>query len=85
MAPRAAPVQCFCSDTGTYFVKPSSPSDVPPRPIASPCVKVCIVDGGSGLCLGCKRTLTEIADWSRLTDARRAQIMAQLETRELPF
>ena len=47
----------------------------PPAPIATPCVKVCIVDGESGLCLGCYRTLQEVAAWTRLTDAERAAIM----------
>jgi predicted Fe-S protein YdhL (DUF1289 family) len=32
-----------------------------PTPIATPCVNVCIVDGESGLCLGCQRTLAEVA------------------------
>ncbi|MBL8544059.1 MAG: DUF1289 domain-containing protein, partial [Hyphomonadaceae bacterium] len=31
------------------------------RPISSPCIKVCAVDGSSGLCIGCGRTLKEIA------------------------
>ena len=53
----------------------------PPRSIATPCVQVCIVDGSTGLCLGCHRTLQEIGGWSRLTDAERAAIMAELPGR----
>jgi predicted Fe-S protein YdhL (DUF1289 family) len=53
----------------------------PPRPIVTPCVKVCFVDDESGLCLGCYRTMAEIADWARLTDARRAAVMAELQGR----
>ena len=58
----------------------SSPAS-PPRSIATPCTKVCIVDGPSGLCLGCFRTLSEIGGWSGLSDARRAEIMAGLAGR----
>ncbi|WP_416354686.1 DUF1289 domain-containing protein [Brevundimonas sp.] len=58
-----------------------SPSS-PPRAIATPCVKVCVVDGASGHCLGCWRTLSEIADWTRMTEAERAAIMAELPDRE---
>ena len=54
---------------------------VTPAPIATPCVKVCIVDGESGLCLGCYRTLAEVAGWGRMSDAERAAIMAQLPER----
>lgn len=53
----------------------------PPRSIATPCVQVCIVDGATGLCLGCHRTLQEIGGWSRFTDAERAAIMAELPAR----
>ncbi len=53
----------------------------PPRPIVTPCVKVCIVDGESGLCLGCFRTLPEIARWGALDDGERAQVMAALADR----
>ena len=53
----------------------------PPRPVATPCVKVCVVDGASGLCLGCFRTLGEIAGWSGLGEAERARLMAELPAR----
>ncbi len=58
------------------------PSRNPPRPVATPCVKVCVVDGASGCCLGCWRTLQEIAAWSGLDDAERARIMADLPARQ---
>ena len=53
----------------------------PPRSVATPCVKVCIVDGATGLCLGCWRTLAEIGGWSGLPDEERARIMAELPRR----
>ena len=54
----------------------------PPRPITTPCVKVCIVDGASGLCLGCFRTLSEIGGWGRLEEDARTAIMADLPARK---
>ena len=53
----------------------------PPRPIRTPCVQVCVVDGDSGLCLGCHRTVDEIARWTRFSDAERDQLMAELPAR----
>lgn len=53
----------------------------PPRGIATPCVKVCVIDGATSLCLGCWRTLSEIGGWSGFTDAERAAIMAALPAR----
>jgi predicted Fe-S protein YdhL (DUF1289 family) len=53
----------------------------PPKSIATPCVMVCAVDGESGLCLGCFRTLGEIAGWRALSDAERAAVMADLPSR----
>jgi predicted Fe-S protein YdhL (DUF1289 family) len=50
-------------------------------PTASPCVRVCIVDGESGLCLGCFRTLKEVAGWSACSDHERSAIMAELPDR----
>lgn len=61
--------------------RPSPPPGGPPKAIATPCVKVCVVDGESGLCMGCYRQLSEVAGWTRLTDAERAAIMADLPGR----
>ncbi|MET0272393.1 MAG: DUF1289 domain-containing protein [Phenylobacterium sp.] len=53
----------------------------PPPPIKTPCIKVCVVDGESGLCLGCYRKLSEVAGWTRLTDAERDAILEALPAR----
>lgn len=58
------------------------PTSGPPRSIKTPCVQVCSIDAESGLCLGCLRSLPEIAGWTRLTDAQREQIMAELAGRQ---
>ena len=54
---------------------------VPAPPVSTPCIKVCVVDGESGLCLGCLRTLPEIGGWSGLSEAQRAAVMAELPAR----
>ncbi|MFN4289000.1 MAG: DUF1289 domain-containing protein [Brevundimonas sp.] len=56
-------------------------STSPARPVLTPCIKVCAVDGESGLCLGCFRSLQEIAAWARYTDEERAIILDQLSAR----
>lgn len=40
-----------------------------------------MVDGASSLCLGCLRTLSEIAGWSALNEEERAAVMADLPAR----
>ena len=32
--------------------------------VASPCIQICIIEPSDGLCVGCARTLDEIAGWS---------------------
>jgi predicted Fe-S protein YdhL (DUF1289 family) len=49
--------------------------------IESPCVKICVIHPEARLCLGCHRTLEEIAAWSRMTPAARAAVMADLPGR----
>lgn len=57
-----------------------SPSG-PPKPIKTPCVQVCVVDGESGLCLGCYRTLPEVAGWAGMSEEAREAILAELPAR----
>ena len=47
----------------------------------SPCTKVCVMDADNRYCLGCKRTLGEIARWSEMSDAERAAVLASLAWR----
>ena len=53
----------------------------PPAPIKTPCIKVCVIDGESGLCLGCYRKLSEVAAWARFSEAEREAILAELPDR----
>jgi hypothetical protein len=50
-------------------------------PISSPCIKLCAVDGRTGQCIGCGRTLKEIAAWGGLDEPTRQAIMAELPAR----
>lgn len=49
----------------------------------TPCVAVCLMDPRTNLCLGCGRTLPEIARWGRMESAERLQIMSTLRRRML--
>ena len=50
-------------------------------PVSTPCIKICIMDGPSGLCQGCGRTLEEIGGWAAFDDPTRRAIMADLPAR----
>ena len=49
--------------------------------IETPCNKVCAVDPVCGLCVGCGRTIAEIAGWIGFTPDERVRIMAELPRR----
>jgi predicted Fe-S protein YdhL (DUF1289 family) len=49
--------------------------------IPSPCLSVCRMDAAGTLCLGCYRTLDEIALWSRADDATKRQVWAAIAQR----
>jgi uncharacterized protein len=49
--------------------------------IETPCNKVCAVDPVSALCVGCGRTLDEIASWLAFSAEQRSRIMAELPRR----
>jgi predicted Fe-S protein YdhL (DUF1289 family) len=60
----------------------SADAALKPAAVASPCVNICRLDA-QGLCIGCRRTLSEIAEWSQASDARRLEILVALKTRAL--
>jgi uncharacterized protein len=49
--------------------------------LPSPCINVCRMHARTAWCEGCGRSLDEIAGWSRLDDAARAQVWSQLAWR----
>jgi uncharacterized protein len=49
--------------------------------IQSPCIKICVLDPKSGLCIGCGRTLNEIGRWLSLSESERSSVMAGLPRR----
>ncbi len=49
--------------------------------LESPCVKVCQLDHANGICIGCLRTLDEIARWSQISVEERRRIMEDLTKR----
>jgi uncharacterized protein len=50
-------------------------------PISTPCIKVCVVDPLSTLCVGCGRTVAEIAAWTTMSEVERVAVMAGLGQR----
>jgi len=47
----------------------------------SPCINVCRIDDATGLCVGCLRTLEEIAAWGTLSDNERRDVWTRLALR----
>lgn len=48
---------------------------------ASPCDGTCRIEQASGWCLGCNRTLAEIADWPMLSNREKRAVLAKLAGR----
>ena len=51
-------------------------------PVLSPCRKICELDASAQYCIGCFRTVEEIATWARMTPAERAEVVDALPERE---
>lgn len=49
--------------------------------VASPCTQVCTLDPARTHCLGCFRTLSEIATWSQLPPAAKRAVVAACAAR----
>jgi predicted Fe-S protein YdhL (DUF1289 family) len=49
--------------------------------LETPCVNTCLLDAETGLCVGCGRTIDEIARWATMSDQERRAIMTALPER----
>jgi len=49
--------------------------------VKSPCIKVCQMDPQRGMCIGCYRTLDEIARWAGMSDMERDRVLSVLPER----
>lgn len=56
-------------------MKPAEPA------VESPCNRICVLHPTARLCLGCGRSIDEIAHWAALGGADRRRIAAQLPAR----
>ena len=50
----------------------------------SPCIGVCEIDTIKNLCIGCLRSIDEIAMWSQMDDKRALEIIEEIKSRSLP-
>ncbi len=57
-------------------------SSTPPA-AASPCNDICRIDPCSGLCVGCQRTLDEIARWAAMPEAHKRAMLDALPARRV--
>jgi predicted Fe-S protein YdhL (DUF1289 family) len=48
--------------------------------IKSPCNNICKLNN-ENICIGCKRSLDEIASWSKLTDVDKLKILEEIKNR----
>jgi predicted Fe-S protein YdhL (DUF1289 family) len=51
--------------------------------VDTPCVNICLLDPETGHCVGCWRSLAEIAGWASMSDSDRRAIMAELPLRKM--
>ena len=49
--------------------------------IESPCVKLCRLDE-QAVCLGCRRTLDEIARWETMAEVERRAVLSRLRVED---
>jgi predicted Fe-S protein YdhL (DUF1289 family) len=63
-------------DLPLFAMTDSDTSHVP-----SPCISVCVLDPRTKVCIGCGRTIDEIASWGDLGDDERREVLARLPER----
>lgn len=45
--------------------------------IKSPCVNICTIKGDT--CIGCKRTMKEIAQWKNMSDKEKQKVLDRIK------
>jgi predicted Fe-S protein YdhL (DUF1289 family) len=50
--------------------------------LTSPCVGVCQINAKTKFCIGCWRTLREVAHWSRYEDEEKRAVLVALRDRQ---
>jgi uncharacterized protein len=53
-----------------------------PDHVPSPCISVCELDAKGRICIGCFRTLDEIAAWGSLDATAKRRILGELPARK---
>jgi uncharacterized protein len=53
----------------------------PAHPVPSPCVSVCRMDPGNGLCRGCWRDIDEIIAWGRMDEEGKRKVWKAITER----
>jgi len=81
-----------CVPANALYVSEAARSCPMPEPamietalIETPCVKICTLDAQRRLCLGCGRTVDEIARWAGMTPDDRRRVMNALPERLAAF
>lgn len=55
------------------------------KPIWSPCKKICLVDPGQSICVGCFRTMEELGRWTSMSHEERLAMKDELKDREAAY
>jgi predicted Fe-S protein YdhL (DUF1289 family) len=50
--------------------------------VKSPCTNICIIHYNVGYCMGCKRTIKEITNWSNLGNIDKKKILLKILDRK---
>jgi len=50
---------------------------------STPCIDICQIDPATQSCIGCLRTLDEIARWGGMAETERLAVMASLPLRRI--
>jgi uncharacterized protein len=53
--------------------------------VETPCINICLLDNETGLCVGCGRSMREIAGWGQMSDGERRAVMRELPARLARF